>query len=579
MKASSGTMAVTEKKRYVWDEEDEVAPSGEWCVEEGPVADLEDVQERVTAMAQELAAKRDSVRRLRVELRTMREEAVARRRWVEQDWARKLEAAESQHAAKVNKQRSLVARLEADVSDLENKVSALGAASPRNEAALIEACRRELATQREKLVAAWSARERKELEADVEKKKPGIKKQIVKALEPEVHRMMKSNRNELQEFRAETERLVEERARELDESNSAAAAEARARVQAEAEAALARRREAEARMFAERREDAERELRAAWEKHKAGLEEARSGAEAARAQALGEHTRQLDEMRAWEAERRGELQAEHRARLDRDGQEVEEADRRSSEAAESAAAEFRGKVMDEFARRRADDVQALVVPLRDKYRADVVVVCKKLDEDAEIDRGKFSADLDRRLRTFENQQTDAIAALKTQEVAAMELYLRTADEVAALKETIREEEVANADADADVARLRAQLDGLESSQARCDDELEATKRRVDQDHKMQAAVFEGKVLAADELFSELAARLDVESDRAEQDFAVVTVRHATQFDEIHAKIEAKLAAKRRKRKALLDDLGKVRASNATLEADINAKRLARLTMA
>lgn len=589
-------MAETHRK-YVWDEDDEgescdvVSPSKSnyvWqlsaggdlsSAENGVIENFEALQARVANMSSELTDKREVVRRLRIELRRNREEAARKTRRMEYEWRHKLEESEERHGVKLEKQQALIAQLEQDVTQLERRVADLNRAeaSGEDEQSIRAAAEAENARTLEKLQATWEARELKDFEAELEKKRSSIKAQIIKAFEPEIHRLIKSHKAALADKRAEAERSVDARRRELKGLNEARLVEAKTQIESEVQAQLARVREDLAKQGAKRREESEAELRGAWERHKDGLEEVRRRHEEERSALDVAHRRDIEQIENLHAAREREISEALCKDLASDAHSVELSEARVlASTIEPELAVFQRDAMEKLQNRRAGDLEQMLAPVRDKIQADLALVLRKLNEDAKHDRVEFERKLRAERRKLEDQNADALASLKTQEVAAMELYLRTAESETELIDAVRSCKEENSKVEAEIAAAGAELDAAAHLDQRCADNFEKAKIQIDRDHLARCAVVKGRILACHANFDDILAQIDRANAEHAATAAARNQHHAERLSQIHAKINAKLGKRIEKKDTLLLRLNNVRRSNAQLEAQVNARRLAHL---
>ena len=225
--------AAAPPKRYVWDEFDDgeeanhqpparrrSQPSAKyaWDDEEAPAladgdASFEAARAQIRRLQAQLAEAKDVVRKRRVELRQTREDAKAGLARCREEWRRKQAAADADFKRKAAEQAALKARLEDDVAELERRVEQLRAHAAKADAvksAKVAAAEREAEKKLEAAKREWKRREEEEFAALVEKRKPAIKAKVVKALEPEVRRLISRNKKELAEHKAEDDRWLDE---------------------------------------------------------------------------------------------------------------------------------------------------------------------------------------------------------------------------------------------------------------------------------------------------------------------------------------------------------------------------------
>ncbi|CAM9346410.1 unnamed protein product, partial [Laminaria digitata] len=165
---------------------------------------FEDVQSTARSMKAELKQRRSDVLELKMNLQRVRASNERRRAKLQERWtARATATAEGKRAA-AERQRVFARQLEGDVDALEEKLGGLErqACVGRFRDGRGRDCalaRAEGARDLKKAREAWMGAEKGRLQRMSEKKAGAIKKAAVRALEPQLSELVKSNRTEARE--------------------------------------------------------------------------------------------------------------------------------------------------------------------------------------------------------------------------------------------------------------------------------------------------------------------------------------------------------------------------------------------
>ena len=169
-------------------------------------ATFDDVRRKVGLMMDELAERKAVVERLHAELRAARAAGDAARARRADESAAAAAAADEAHAAALARQRAFLEQVRADGRELarqaEQRAARARAARDDERGARVSAARGEGAKALKAARDAWSGAERAKLGEAVEKRRAAIKNDAIAALEPELHRLISSNRAELRARKA-----------------------------------------------------------------------------------------------------------------------------------------------------------------------------------------------------------------------------------------------------------------------------------------------------------------------------------------------------------------------------------------
>lgn len=580
--AASG--GASSSARYVWDEalDDDAgapAPAPRAGARAGDAETFEAVQRQLNVLHGELDEARDLVRARRLELKHAREDRAAEVAAVKAEWDAKLEAQRVEHAAALRKQEDLKATLKDDVAKLERRRRDLRQVIDRADglreqrvAAAREAGRRDL----EKQMAEWKAAEQKELEAVVEKRRAGIKAKVIKALEPEVHRLISANRDDLAKKERELEEELERERRTILAEHEIVLRREQQKADAQMEQQLGDLREENTKKLKAKQEAHDADLRKLWDEHKAALEAERKSHEA-ECDRLKER-RQVEEaeLKREEHIKTAELVVEHERHLQLDREKVEAEEREAQAAYERERAAYQEKFLAEQEAAKPAKIDKLVAPIRAKYDAELAEVLKRLEADAQRERDAFSAKLEAKTADLEAKHADAITKMKEQNAAAMAQYMAVAAEEAKLRD---ECETVNRN----TARLVAETEALEQEVA----ESSGKKADLTRQHEL-------KVEALDKQFDKLKRDKEAKIRKAHADFAALvdkekemakqhTHERRCQLDAQHQELEridAKIDAARRKKlkrkEELLAQVDALQRENAERERALEDLRTRRM---
>lgn len=547
------------RRKFVWEEEDEDDGNEEqqrdaYDSPDASTEQFEQIQLRIGEMAASLSTARQEVDRLKVSLRSQRELSARRLRESEYGWRRKLEDFDESISSKAAQQEALVRQLREDSQKLESRLKSLLRAQDERPPRSSQSLKEELAANRAKMREAWKAREQKELEKEMERKAGDIKASVAAALEPELHRLIKDNRRELLELRAEAASAVDEKKKALERSNAERLAEFKAAQAHREECEVAKVREKNAAIISERRVAIEK-----------SIEEISYAC--------------FEDLRRAKDKEREELDAEHARAIRSLQQDIGESEDEDVEEEAwvpptlAAFEEKREMLIQELSKRFCADVEDAEETIREKMEKNLIIVLHKLEEDAEAERVEFARTLQEEKRFVEDQNADAVASLKSHEIAAMELYLGTADRENELKDDLRKLEDSNAKIRAEIVALEEEISSCENAERSFDDDVEAALAELRKDHKQRCAVVKGRIVAAHTSFDETSE--EIESLLKEHCAATEEKKreYESELAEIDVKIQARLEKKRKKRDSLILQLTETEERNSKLDADINAKRL------
>ena len=312
------------KATYVWDEA-EVGPSLDPDLPSVPAEQTVDDEEnyeaaqlKVRALQKKLNDARDLVRRRRIELKHLRDDGKAELHKVQSGWEAKLKAQTDKHYEAETRQKDMKAQLEADIAKLKSKNAKRKEHCERADllkAKKIKATQEECAAKLRRDKAEWAAAEEKELKAIVEKKRAGIKAKVIKALEPEVHRLISQNREELRLKKEEDAKWLEEERERIEAEHEAILAEEQRTLELQNEQALLDlEEESNAKIKAENAR-AEEELKELWEKTKQEFDLERKRHEAEKKKTIAEHAARIEEIKAEERRKEAEMLVEHEREL------------------------------------------------------------------------------------------------------------------------------------------------------------------------------------------------------------------------------------------------------------------------
>ncbi|KAH8070162.1 hypothetical protein JL721_5387 [Aureococcus anophagefferens] len=433
------------------------------------------------------------------QLNHAREDRAAEVAAVKAEWDAKLEAQRVEHAAALKKQEDLKATLKDDVAKLERR-------------------RRDLRS-----MAEWKAAEQKELEAVVEKRRAGIKAKVIKALEPEVHRLISANRDDLAKKERELEEELERERRTILAEHEIVLRQEQQKADAQMEQQLSDLREENTKKLKAKQEAHDADLRKLWDEHKAALEAERKAHEVECDRLKQRRQVEEAELKREEHIKTAELVVEHERHLQLDREKVEAEEREAQAAYERERAAYQAKFLAEQEAAKPAKIDKLA--------------------DAQRERDAFSAKLEAKTADLEAKHADAITKMKEQNAAAMAQYMAVAAEEAKLRD---ECETVNRN----TARLVAETEALEQEVA----ESSGKKADMTRQHEL-------KVEALDKQFEKLKRDKEAKIRKAHADFAALvekekemakqhTHERRCQLDAQHQELEridAKIDAARRKK--------------------------------
>jgi len=225
-------------------EDEAKAPWHEAAFEQAadPSSTFEAIQRKVAEMMEELADKRAAVRERQLELKRLRADASAEVSRRAAAYERKAKESAKSHGAAVERQTVLLAKMRGDVTHLRGRAAELQKQS--SSAAAVRASRLERLTDELDDSARlareqWSATETKDLSRVVEKRRDAVKAKVIKALEPEVHRLISANRDDAQKRRESDARWLSQQRCDLEAAHEADLALERRKVEDDLEEDLA----------------------------------------------------------------------------------------------------------------------------------------------------------------------------------------------------------------------------------------------------------------------------------------------------------------------------------------------------
>jgi len=471
----------------------------------------------------------------------------------------------------MKEQEALKAKLQREVAELEQRAANLQAAVDNAEAIKQEKLRRAKLESKQALTRAkkqWQEQEEKEFAKMMEKRAPAIKAKVVKALEPEVHRLISQNRAALERQREIDAKWLEDQKAALQAEHEQILAEDKIRLEEESRQRLAKlcaENDAKVeRLRRELEEEAEEDRRA-----EARLIEEEKRAHVHRmAKADATHQAALEQLWLDSKRQSSELIVAHERAMQAERQRVyeQEADRQAVHEAVCAAAV--AELWREYDATKEDTLAAKLAPIEAKYDREVKAVEARLAEEAERDRRAFMADLEARRRAkieeFENTKQNLegrVEAVKAEHDAtlakqtAIELEIdRVEASTAAIKAASA---LAQADIDGHEGKMAAQAAAAAKKELREDVDLDAKigerRRDIEREHANFAFMTAKMAFTEKEQALEMGALLDAQ---------------ARELQEIEAKIALKLQRQDDTKREKLAELEKVRAMNDVLEAEL-----------
>ncbi|KAJ1463169.1 hypothetical protein M885DRAFT_106459 [Pelagophyceae sp. CCMP2097] len=601
------------RRRFIWDEMDS-APSGsredeakapwhEAAFEQAadPSSTFEAIQRKVAEMMEELADKRAAVRERQLELKRLRADASAEVSRRAAAYERKAKESAKSHGAAVERQTVLLAKMRGDVTHLRGRAAELQKQS--SSAAAVRASRLERLTDELDDSARlareqWSATETKDLSRVVEKRRDAVKAKVIKALEPEVHRLISANRDDAQKRRESDARWLSQQRCDLEAAHEADLALERRKVEDDLEEDLAGLRRRNSDKLRQLHQRAERDVAELWEAQKRSLEAERDRYEAERQRDDDRARRDADALQAWErgkaaehaaAHKRAEIDAAAHIGMDEDVRQANFLAQRNSATASAKTA---------LAAQRPMRIDALLRPVRQKCDDDLRMVTSRLRAQAEAELRDLAAALEAerkecaslpscrvrmsrphfRRRRLDGatrlvaSQSDAIDDMKAREASAMEAHLGAAAARTALQARIRALDSEAAEASAAAARHRDEsVDARDRASHFCASAAEKRDALADElAAELQAA--RARVAAAVAAFDSsagAAAQAAVEAEAAQRLQRQV---HADELEGIEGKIRATLDRKATARDALLAKLAQLQQASAAKEAEIGERR-------
>eukprot|EP00636_Phaeomonas_parva_P017351 CAMPEP_0118858100 /NCGR_PEP_ID=MMETSP1163-20130328/4920_1 /TAXON_ID=124430 /ORGANISM="Phaeomonas parva, Strain CCMP2877" /LENGTH=564 /DNA_ID=CAMNT_0006791505 /DNA_START=331 /DNA_END=2024 /DNA_ORIENTATION=+ len=444
----------------------------------GGAVDSKEVQrlrEKVAAMQAELREKQRTVDELELDVEAAKRGTEGERRLAPGSAPPKAATAAGEAPRGDAKSARMKEALEASSPELEAKVQKLRAGIEKaieDKPAELEASRRRLRGELDAAQVNWHRAEEKRL-VELAKKKVGhIKEQAVRALEPELHRMVAGNKVKVAELRTAHQDAVRQRRRELEHEVEDYVAEEGARVERGLEAAGGEvRAEQEARLKAarQRRDDEMAALRE--EKARQAQAQNEVFEKAWRRRGL-DMEEELAELRAEEREKIQALVEEHGRRVRAAGGRAEEEDAARRHTRRLELESWQKRTLEELKGRLSDAQEEAVEHLREKLEKEMGSAIAQLEAHAERERAELEAACDARVAQEASATQTEVARAREEEQSSRESYMRSVE-----KQTAAEAEAARAAAE--LRELRRSAEEAERRGAALKAEVAASIARFD----------------------------------------------------------------------------------------------------
>ena len=555
---------------FVWDQEiTKKAPSK-------PQENYEAVQVKVSELMREVGTKRELVRQRRAELRELRETARMDVEKRKMKWRAKINDVAATGRGKCEAQKELVEKLKDDLQQLERRVAELDARSLRAEDhekfQASELLRRQ-DEQLKKAKATWTAAETKDFEGLLEKRRASIKNKVVKALEPQVRKLVESHREEIAKKKDEISKELDDKKTTLEIALETRVKDESIRFEKLLEKDVETMDALAAKEIQMTRNRHQAELQDLWDAEKQCMDTERSHHEAEIERADASHAQDLAKIREWQTQRVRDIQERPLFTLEELRTETLESDvlyKKRLDFQQGKKHEIHSKLNGQ----KENDVALRVAPEKEKFDADLRMVLSRLEKESQKERDLLTVQLEKERSDLDACHADALAMLKTQEASAMEAYLSVSDEATTLQ--------------SDVLTMERRCEQLRDQARDLDDELEqfhpdnGRQRHEDLHREAQARLLSEYQAAVAKAQSDIDTTLRhfataLEADHAADvafhaDLAQLQASHRAEFDDIEAKISRVLKRKTNERDAKLRDLQNAQRQNADRDLELNQRR-------
>ncbi len=465
--------SVAPGKRWAWDnwDDDESALGTALSIDtpapEISGAAVESIQEKVGLMRRELAELEQECASLKA--------AVARRktsddrvvRQIEESWLRRIEGRVKEHKAAAGRQAKFKDELEASNKQILERLEGLKEVLKYKEAnakGTIDAAKRENKEAMEAAREEWLSSEKVRLKRLADAKSNSLMKDAVKALEPELHRLISGNKLDLQQRGDALEEVFEAYQKERERETEAKLRSERARIEEEASADAERLRRSQSEGLLQLSEAQERELKSVRDEWKSEMERERSSFEAERRKRSSLYTNEIDEARSVEQERFAKLQAQHDRDMRALSEEKEEAVSAERDRVDGDLERWQRQRIVEIRSEQAERDKETERLLLEQSDAELELVIAKLDAQAVEERGRVDRECQESVDTVVKTYHQVESKMAEEEALLMDRYAVEREKIALAQE--------------EVSELEAQVVGAERASEEAEERLRTERART-----------------------------------------------------------------------------------------------------
>ncbi|GMI13363.1 hypothetical protein TrVE_jg3004 [Triparma verrucosa] len=430
---------------------------------------FKDIKAKIKQMKIELTSKSEDSKTLKASLmrRKVGDERVCRQ--IEEGWVDRLSKRKREFEDMIERQDSFSTQLKKSIDLLGERIKSLDGEltyKDNNFVNAVDVAKAEVKEELKEKREEWLKGEKVRLNRLAEAKEKDLKKEAVKALEPELVHLINGNKNDLEERRKEIEVRLKSFKDEKLREGKLLLNEERVKREKEAEASAEEIRKGQSKSLMELANGQEEDLQMARMNWKREIEAERSGFENERRRRVAEYAAEMEEARRAGEERFSKLANEHEEEIQsmmakRSDAVVEKKDNLDSETSiwqrrqlEQIRASFNAQEKEAFA------------SLRDQSTAELDMVIAKLEAQAKQERMEICSAVEKTLQPYKSSlQTSEVKATEEEQLI-MDRYAIDHEKAQLLQE--------------EVALLESRVVGMERRVAITEDNLKSeTSKYID----------------------------------------------------------------------------------------------------